>query len=141
MKITSGSPWTSRLLVLLALVVVAVVVFLITYFVTVSHKLTHLTKSLDISSKLVQSLMTNHHLALHEMFPVAFQKNAYEEDDSDTNTTVAVDLLVIPDGFMMGTATAAYQVEGAWNESGTVCLKSVGESSVTICLHSLLLTT
>lgn len=72
MKITSGSPWTSRLLVLLALVVVAVVVFLITYFVTVSRKLTHLAKSLDVSNKLVQSFMTNHHLVLHEMFPVVF---------------------------------------------------------------------
>jgi hypothetical protein len=32
-------------------------------------------------------------------------------------TTVA-----IPDNFMIGTATSAYQVEGAWNESGKFCV-------------------
>lgn len=53
-------------------------------------------------------------------------------------------MLAIPDGFMMGTATAAYQVEGAWNESGMPQVNRYllkGDSSVTICLHSLLLTT
>lgn len=45
---------------------------------------------------------------------------------------------------MMGTATAAYQVEGAWNESGMPHVSIYllkGDSSVTVCLHSQLLTT
>jgi hypothetical protein len=28
------------------------------------------------------------------------------------------DVLTFPKNFMLGTATAAYQIEGAWNESG-----------------------
>lgn len=37
-----------------------------------SQAKTHLAKSVDVINKLVQSLMTNHHLVLHEMFPVVF---------------------------------------------------------------------
>jgi hypothetical protein len=33
-----------------------------------------------------------------------------------------ISTVAIPKNFMIGTATSAYQVEGAWNESGKICV-------------------
>jgi hypothetical protein len=36
----------------------------------------------------------------------------------------SISTVTIPKNFMVGTATAAYQIEGAWNESGKFCIVS-----------------
>lgn len=50
----------------------------------------------------------------------SFVQHAVDENtsSSDSDTSSVVDLLALPDGFLMSSATSSYQIEGAWNVSG-----------------------
>jgi hypothetical protein len=45
------------------------------------------------------------------------------------------DVLTFPKNFMLGTATAAYQIEGAWNESGEFKCDCVSYSTKGLSEH------
>jgi len=50
--------------------------------------------------------------------------NGFQEVDLDVYIPYEHEFLEgrFPDGFLIGTASASYQIEGAWNTSGKHCL-------------------